>query len=32
VKRLLKDSAGVDHSTIQVECGAETTCETTDHA
>jgi len=32
VRRLLKESAGVDHSTIQVEWGSETTCETTDHA
>jgi cobalt-zinc-cadmium efflux system protein len=32
VRRLLKESAGVDHSTIQVEWGNETTCETTDHA
>jgi len=32
VRRLLKEIAGVDHSTIQVEWGSETTCETTDHA
>jgi cobalt-zinc-cadmium efflux system protein len=32
VRRLLKESAGVEHSTIQVEWGSETTCETTDHA
>jgi cobalt-zinc-cadmium efflux system protein len=31
VRRLLKDSAGVDHATIQVESGAEVVCETTDH-
>jgi cobalt-zinc-cadmium efflux system protein len=32
VRRLLKESAGVDHSTIQVEWGTEMTCEVTDHA
>lgn len=32
VQRLLKESAGVDHSTIQVEWGADTICETPDHA
>ena len=33
VQRLLKDAAGIDHSTVQVEWGNETTCTTTaDHA
>jgi cobalt-zinc-cadmium efflux system protein len=32
VQKLLKEAAGIDHATIQVEWGAETTCETTDHA
>ena len=32
VQRLLKESAGIDHSTIQVEWGADVTCQTTDHA
>jgi cobalt-zinc-cadmium efflux system protein len=31
VRRLLRESAGVDHSTIQVESGSEVVCETTDH-
>jgi cobalt-zinc-cadmium efflux system protein len=32
VQKLLKESAGIDHSTIQVEWGADVTCTTTDHA
>jgi len=32
VRRLLKETAGVDHSTIQVESGLETICEVSDHA
>lgn len=32
VQKLLKESAGVDHSTIQLEWGAESTCDTPDHA
>jgi hypothetical protein len=33
VQRLLKEAAGIDHSTVQVEWGNETTCTTTtDHA
>jgi cobalt-zinc-cadmium efflux system protein len=33
VQTLLKEAAGVDHSTVQVEWGSETTCTTTgDHA
>jgi len=32
VQKLLKETAGVDHSTIQVEWGRETSCATTDHA
>jgi cobalt-zinc-cadmium efflux system protein len=32
VRKLLKDTAGIDHSTIQVECGPGERCETTDHA
>jgi cobalt-zinc-cadmium efflux system protein len=32
VQKLLKESAGIDHSTIQVEWGADITCTTTDHA
>lgn len=32
VQKLLKEAAGIDHATIQVEWGSETTCETTDHA
>jgi cobalt-zinc-cadmium efflux system protein len=32
VQKLLKEAAGIDHATIQVEWGSQTTCETTDHA
>jgi cobalt-zinc-cadmium efflux system protein len=32
VRRLLKESAGVDHATIQLEWGKEMTCEVSDHA
>jgi cobalt-zinc-cadmium efflux system protein len=32
VQKLLKESAGIDHSTIQVEWGADVPCTTTDHA
>jgi len=32
VQALLKEAAGVDHSTVQVEWGSETTCTTSDHA
>jgi cobalt-zinc-cadmium efflux system protein len=32
VQKLLKEAAGIDHATIQVEWGPETNCETTDHA
>jgi cobalt-zinc-cadmium efflux system protein len=32
VQKLLKETVGVDHSTIQVEWGHETTCAITDHA
>ena len=32
VQMLLKEAAGIDHSTVQVERGNETTCTTTDHA
>ena len=32
VQKLLKETAGIDHSTVQVEWGQETTCATTDHA
>lgn len=32
VQRLLKETAGIDHATIQVEWGAETICATSDHA
>jgi cobalt-zinc-cadmium efflux system protein len=31
VQKLLKETAGIDHATIQVEWGAQTTCQTTDH-
>jgi cobalt-zinc-cadmium efflux system protein len=32
VQKLLKEAAGVDHATIQVEWGSQTTCQTTGHA
>ena len=32
VQKLLKEAAGIDHATIQVEWGPEITCETTEHA
>ncbi len=32
VQKLLKESAGIDHSTIQVEWGSDVACTTTDHA
>jgi cobalt-zinc-cadmium efflux system protein len=32
VQKLLKEAAGIDHATIQVEWGPQTTCETPDHA
>jgi hypothetical protein len=32
VQRVLKESAGIDHATVQVEWGADVSCTTTDHA
>jgi cobalt-zinc-cadmium efflux system protein len=32
VQKVLKESAGIDHSTIQVEWGADASCATPDHA
>jgi cobalt-zinc-cadmium efflux system protein len=31
VQKLLKETAGIDHATIQVEWGPQTTCQTMDH-
>jgi cobalt-zinc-cadmium efflux system protein len=32
VQRVLKEDAGIDHATVQVEWGADVSCTTTDHA